>query len=1400
MALTPNTSKVPAGTQQKGAGYQAPNPESKRQKKFERRKLLEAQSGSVGQSSATDTPEQIAASTERQTFEPIEEIEEDSDVIDFSDPEGLDEVEVITERDQEAETTVVPSAFRPLLNGEVIEDKLPATLADTDDWMYAKETAIWHQQTGGRDEPSPAQLKTTKNSATKSNVAITFRDRNQIMFTAGSLKALDNKQDADSMDVDSNDGKGKAKANVEDPTPAEAHAAASAPKTKDPKDNYHPVKVHWILNSQVPGFYLSVNRRAVKVGDSEDDNVPVTVHFHVNNMVSKKDEKSPNPRVCLTSGLGDDLAKRLDPKSGLEAQSNTSSGCLWGTEVEVWRPGCSELTPALTNAEPTFCNISKDELDLIRTKGDNANGDQSKLSPGDWVLHGLMRCTSFVMYRTWSKDDESMRVYDFFTAYMRALLNEVALMGNFPFYARQANQQLTNLHSENFEIEYALPPRNMVTSWRVTYEQNKPVKAFAETWSNFTPLISYPEARAKTFAMRLGIARTRPTELAAVQEAIDKFLGKMSCDFMKLSSVGTYYGEIFLSNSEGNIFVDNGVKAPVPNTRVTIEVTGGQFMGKKLTGVVIPDVYGRNRDICVSVYVLKGHAEFPKALTNADVSLEFADDSTPCDRQNAAMVQLGRGTHRTYGVDFQSALLECPSVIEDTGSLHNEVKASASAKAAWDDSLREFVFTPEQVDALECNFTSESGLTIVYGPPGTGKTYTQMAGMLAHISVGHVPGVKRRTVLATAPSHAAVDNNLKTFVNLAKKAKKDVQVCRFRGGAMSPYMGKSRTDNAAIKEALFHLKKGGEEIDDTAAEFDADAHAIWESIDASTKSNKRLGAGVIPEYEFPVQRKAFITRLAKDKTSPFHQDARDYLVLKKEIIKATGEEKKKLRENLDLWDQTFNQRYFDQVDIVFVTNNGSAHPLLTLHYKPRILSSDEVGQASLVDQATPIAAFIDYLELFWATGDHQQQGPMPLAKGSNETIGDVSKSPFEMLFNNRSIQERIMLLEQRRMRPVISGMVSRLWYKGLLRDSQSVLSATPLEQTILQAYEKLKPHWNGTTRMMVDVGGPNVLSEKYGDRSSLYNKAEADLILNHIEYLLDFVPSPVEGEEPLPRVQQDDIMIITGYSGQTMYIIQELWRRRINIPGEGEVRVKEVRTMTSGSVQGGEAPIILHSMVRNTPGKALAMGFTRKTNQLCVNFSRAQIHHVTFGNVKALMQAKINEAGQFAKGGMLYTWGQILQDFYDQKEMLSGAHLAALHNGRVPDIGDAVHGQFTPSTAKTGWNMEKPGAGVRGRGRGRGGRGGSRGGSRGGRGGPRGDGGQRPGERGQLFVMREPPRFTPPANAMRANIEAQRVKAGNKRVAAHEKDDQRMQYEPAPKKSKDGDKEDGEVVDDAMEQ
>jgi hypothetical protein len=389
-----------SGQQQPGSAEPVPsNRALKRARRTEEERAKQAAlweqegrqpSASEPADSSTVTNTKPAAASKVDALENIGEpitADDDSDLV-YSDPEGFNEeyggvsLEDGEVREDDGEDmrdntdTVLENVTSALRNGETIEERLPAVLADQDKWMYVKSTEIWHTQTGGYDEPSPASLKTERGiPAYKANVVVTFRESDNIMFTAGSLKGINRsygEKDSDSMEIDTtaDKGKGKQKASAA-PTPAEASAIAAANATaaataaaeklkakSEPKEpNYHPVKVQWILNSQVPGFYLEVRRTVPKFGDKEE--TPVAVHFHVNNMLVRKAVNTPDPKICLVSSLGQDTAARLDPNSGLEAQQTTSTGCLWSTEVEVWKTGHPMPNAALTNAEPTFANITK---------------------------------------------------------------------------------------------------------------------------------------------------------------------------------------------------------------------------------------------------------------------------------------------------------------------------------------------------------------------------------------------------------------------------------------------------------------------------------------------------------------------------------------------------------------------------------------------------------------------------------------------------------------------------------------------------------------------------------------------------------------------------------------------------------------------------------------------------------------------------------------------------------------------------------------------------------------------------------------------------------------------------------------------------------------------------------
>lgn len=1122
---------------------------------------------------------------------------------------------------------------------------LPAVVYPPKSYLYGPSTSSWHSLRG-RDEPEPSRLGVKTNDARNASVRITFRQGDKILGTLGSFKTrkpearTDNEPaDPDAMELEEGEMK--------------------KDETGKTEKQSGKLKLNWNMHSQIPGFYLSFSRQ------DEKHLHPVHVHFFVNNFLVTRDDDGTPVSVGVEHSAGDmdHLIKNLDPKAGLEPRSNGGIGMLWATDVEVWRKGCPQNSlENLSSSEPVFRHISKADLDRIKELGDDAIvdgsnfGDPDILSDGEWTIYGLLTCTKFTMYRTWLDIEESNRVYNFFVGYMHDLFFEVATHGNFPFYARQAAEQgTTKIYDHNFIPEEFTPPLPLVTRWRIETANQVPVSATPESWTTFKTLKAYPDAKTKAFAMRLGIERNRASAFAEMEEWFEKCGNKLEAEIWPLSIKSSYF--LQMNFAEGD-------PVPAVDTRLSVEIVDGEFKGHLFEGVVVEDAYGLGMDLCASVYLKKGMQELPSIVMRASVCIQPLNDGIAYASQNAAVVTLAHGTNhlqgtRTQGVDFASLLFESPRTIMKVSSLADEADGSWDARNEFNRTLVSYGLNSMQRAAARFSFTSQSGLTIVWGPPGTGKTHVATAALHAHVNVGRLHGIRKRPILVCAPSHAAVDRNLGALIEALAKSNENVNICRFRGGAYPSNASAERTDDQVDEQALAELKRA---TDHVAAGDGVPAPAVWEAIDAATRSYQMIGGGMHLEYEFNRKRKDFIESHAKNISSEYHQEAWSFIDLKTEIKTAVGKEKTELCAELKLWEKFWNERFFDTVDVVFCTHLASGHPILSAHYSPKILMIDDYAQESLPTSAIPAAAHLDTLELFWATGDPEQQGPIHPTKGTNEAFWDITRSPFDMLFGDESVRERVQLVAQHRMRPVISSMVSRIWYNGTLEDSPAVQKESLLEKTIKQAYLPLGESWNGRTRFMVDVSGPAAESTK-NNNNSLYNRAEGDLIVNIIAYLLSFDPKQEPGTPELPKIQHRDIMVVTSYKGQAQYIKKKLRAKKINTLGTKDVRAVEIRVLTTRSVQGGEAPIVLHSMVRNIKGHATDMGFTRQPSQLCVNFSRAQIHHITVGNVRALWQTKAHGNIEFKKGRPLYTLGLILDDFRAEQDVVSWMSLMNLIKG-----------------------------------------------------------------------------------------------------------------------------------------
>ncbi|WPH01805.1 P-loop containing nucleoside triphosphate hydrolase protein [Acrodontium crateriforme] len=266
----------------------------------------------------------------------------------------------------------------------------------------------------------------------------------------------------------------------------------------------------------------------------------------------------------------------------------------------------------------------------------------------------------------------------------------------------------------------------------------------------------------------------------------------------------------------------------------------------------------------------------------------------------------------------------------------------------------------------------------------------------------------------------------------------------------------------------------------------------------------------------------------------------------------------------------------------------------------------------------------------------------------------MAKSFFDAMWRDSELSEKAQLEVQHRMKAAHSDLVSQVFYNGTLKNHPSLAIQTPLDVTLNHALRQgLGKHWAGHLRIAVAVSGANVFSQTYGVSKSSVNYAEANLLVDHIAWLVDN-----EGKRTIPeggrKITYDDILVISPYTGQVAYINQLIWHMKLFN------ETSRPKVLTSNTVQGDEAPIVLLSMVRNTPNKPLKLGFVGQKKQLCVNFSRVKNYQITFGNWLPWAMADCNENSKkiFNK---VNDFRKIVNHHRLKKDIVSAAHLEAMH-------------------------------------------------------------------------------------------------------------------------------------------
>ncbi|XP_007029793.2 PREDICTED: DNA-binding protein SMUBP-2 [Theobroma cacao] len=267
--------------------------------------------------------------------------------------------------------------------------------------------------------------------------------------------------------------------------------------------------------------------------------------------------------------------------------------------------------------------------------------------------------------------------------------------------------------------------------------------------------------------------------------------------------------------------------------------------------------------------------------------------------------------------------------------------------------------------------------------------------------------------------------------------------------------------------------------------------------------------------------------------------------------------------------------------VVLSTNTGAADPLIRRMDTFDLVVIDEAGQAIEPSCWIPILQGKRCI----LAGDQCQLAPVILSRKALE--GGLGVSLLERAATMHEGVLATMLTTQYRMNDAIAGWASKEMYDGELKSSPSVGSHLLVDSPFV------KPTWiTQCPLLLLDTrmpyGSLSVGCEEHLDPAgtgSFYNEGEADIVVQHVFYLIYAGVSP------------------TAIAVQSPYVAQvQLLRDRLDeFPEAAGVEVA-----TIDSFQGREADAVIISMVRsNTLG---AVGFLGDSRRMNVAVTRARKH------------------------------------------------------------------------------------------------------------------------------------------------------------------------------------------------
>ncbi|MFA6416631.1 MAG: AAA domain-containing protein [Patescibacteria group bacterium] len=273
------------------------------------------------------------------------------------------------------------------------------------------------------------------------------------------------------------------------------------------------------------------------------------------------------------------------------------------------------------------------------------------------------------------------------------------------------------------------------------------------------------------------------------------------------------------------------------------------------------------------------------------------------------------------------------------------------------------------------------------------------------------------------------------------------------------------------------------------------------------------------------------------------------------------------------------------------------------YFQPHVIFVDEASRG----------LFIEMLPLFKAAGikivfigDNRQLGNIPLPRplfNSLENHNSENVKSFDGGFFNALIENQffpsVMLRQNRRSLPMISELVSQVFYQGQLLAG------------------RFNPYDEGSV-IFLDTKKIEGLLEKR-DGTSWHNPFEVSVVAKR------FISEAVKHIEKGGEI--DDLVIITPYMSQVKLLKKKLRNHLLfHQAFAGIVNPKNIddildrAVITVDAIQGGQRKIVFVSMVRSNANQEI--GFNSDIRRLNVAMSRAQEKLIIIGNSQTFVDCE----------------------------------------------------------------------------------------------------------------------------------------------------------------------------------